>query len=80
MGSLTEKFVHGAKVGRTVIKNWSHVQQRAVRSISYTLSKSVENTAGTAMEIGLQIDATVGGTDMGVDVGFARAIASGKFQ
>ena len=32
ISSATEEFVHGAKVQRTVIINWAHIQQRATRT------------------------------------------------
>ena len=56
-----ESFEHGAKVGRTVIKNWSHVQQRATRVVSYSLEKSVEGSTGTSMELGLSLEGKLRG-------------------
>ena len=32
LSSATEEFTHGAKVQRTVIINWAHIQQRAIRT------------------------------------------------
>ena len=61
LNDTTETFEHGAKVGRTVIKNWSHVQQRATRSISYSLDYSVEGNTGDTMELGLSLEGKIGG-------------------
>ena len=73
--------MHGAKVARTVIHNWSHVQQRAVRIMSYSITRSVENAAGTAFELGLSASAKVGGQDIGgIDLEFARAVSSGNLK
>ena len=70
--------MHGAKVARTVIKNWSHIQQRAVRTMSYSVSKSVENVAGNAFEFGLSASKTVAGKEKGVELSFGMAVASGR--
>ena len=70
--------MHGAKVARTVIKNWSHVQQRAVRTMSYSVSKSVENVAGNAFEFGLSASKTIAGDEYGGEVNFGFAVASGR--
>ena len=78
INSGTEEFVHGAKVARTVIKNWSHIQQRAVRTMSYSVSKSVENVGGNAFEFGLSASKTVGGDEYGGEVNFGFAVASGR--
>ena len=83
--SATEEFTHGAKVQRTVIINWAHIQQRSVRTMSYTLEGSVENVGGTAWEIGLSggAEGKLGG-DKGAEASasgegtFARSLEDGK--
>ena len=52
--TVKEEFTHSAKVGRTVIKNWSKIQQRAVHVIGYTTTESYHNSGGTSWEIGLE--------------------------
>ena len=73
--------MHGAKVARTVIRNWSHVQQRAVRVMSYSITRSVENAGGTEWELGLAVSGKLGGQDIGsIDLGFSRAVSSGNLK
>ena len=79
--SKQEEFTHGAKVGRAVIFNWSHVQQRAVRSISYTKTTSVENSGGNGFELGLSLEGKTkkkGVEKKGsLEVDFSRAVSRG---
>ena len=79
--SKQEEFTHGAKVGRAVIFNWSHVQQSALRSISYSKTTSVENLGGNGFELGLSLEGKTkkkGVEKKGsLEVDFSRAVSRG---
>ena len=82
--TVKEEFTHSAKVGRTVIKNWSKIQQRAVHVIGYTTTESYHNSGGTSWEIGLEgevkqaDDSDDGKTDDALDKGIKEAADSGE--
>ena len=54
------------------------MQQRAVRTMSYSVSKSVENIGGTAYEFGLATNKKIDGKELGGEINFGIAVSTGK--